>query len=112
MGESEMVIKTRTKRPDKYLRQIIKVLEQYNSAHPQARIEIYRHNTASVRIRIIDPDFKARNWVQREEEIWPLLEKLPEDVVSDIGLLLLFTPEEASKSLASMEFDEPIPSRL
>ena len=48
----------------------------------------------------------------REEEIWAALKELPDDVVSEITLLLLFTEEEAKKSFASAEFDDPIPSKL
>jgi hypothetical protein len=87
-----MAIKLRTKRPDPYLRQIIKALEPYDRAHPKALIEAYRHDSVSVRIRIIDADFKGKSWAQREEEVWPAFEQLPEDVVQEISLLLLFTP--------------------
>jgi hypothetical protein len=33
-------------------------------------------------------------------------------VFVNITMLLLLTPEEATKSFASQEFDHPIPSRL
>lgn len=105
-----MAIKRRTKRPDKILKQFIKVLEDYESKHPNAEIEAYRHNSVSVRVRIINPDFKGKDRGEREDEIWPLVEKLPEQTVSELSLLLLFTPQEAKKSFANAEFDDPIPS--
>jgi hypothetical protein len=107
-----MAIKLRAKRPDPYLKQIIKALEPYDQAHPKAAIEAYRQNSVSIRIRIIDSDFKGKSWSQREEDVWAALEELPEDVFAEISLLLLLTPEEAKKSFASMEFDDPIPSEL
>jgi len=105
-----MTIKLRTKRPDRVLKQIVEVLKQYDAAHPHAEIEAYRHNSVSVRVRVIDPDFEGTDRVQREDEIWPLLGQLPDETAAEVSLLLLFTPEEAKKSFANAEFDDPIPS--
>lgn len=107
-----MSVKLRVKRPDPTLRRFVKALEKYAAAHPRARIEAYRHTSVSIRVRIIDPDFEGRTRVEREDEIWPLFEDLPEDFVSQLSLLLLLTPQEARKSFASLEFDNPVPSRL
>jgi hypothetical protein len=107
-----MVVKLRTKRPDPILRQIVEALKEYDKAHPAAQIETYRQNAVSVRIRVIDPDFAGLGRAEREEELWTLFNRLPEDVVAEISLLLLLTPEEAKSSFANMEFDNPIPSRL
>jgi len=107
-----MVVKLRTTQPDESLKQIVKVLKKYNAAHPQAEVEVYRQNSVSVRVRVIDAHFEGKSRAAREEELWKLLEQLPEEVVSEISLLLLLTPEEAKKSFASMEFDNPISSRL
>jgi hypothetical protein len=107
-----MTIKSRTKRRDRLLKQIIEVLKQYDAAHAQAEIEVYRQNSVSVRIRVIDPDFEGKSRTQREDELWSLLGQLPEETVAEISLLLLFTPEEAEKSFANLEFENPIPSRL
>ena len=82
------------------------------SAHPQAEIEVYRYNSVSVRIRIINPEFEGVRRAAREDEPWRFLNELPEEVVAEISLLLLFTPEEAKQSFANMEFDNPIPSKL
>jgi stress-induced morphogen len=107
-----MSIKVRTSRPDKALRQIIQALETYSREHPSAEIETYRQNSVSVRIRIIDSAFKGKSRIAREEELWALLNELPEDIVAEISLVLLLTPDEAKRSLANVEFDDPIPSKL
>ena len=107
-----MPIKLRTKRPDDSLKQIVQALKGYEGTHPRAEIEVYRQNSVSVRVRVIDTDFKAKSRVQREEELWAALEKLPEEIAAEISLLLLLTPDEAAKSFASSEFDNPIPSKL
>jgi hypothetical protein len=107
-----MVIKLRTSHPDSCLKQIIKALEPYDKVHPKAVIEVYRHNPVSVRIRILDSHFKGISRARREEGVWAALEQLPEDVAAEISLLLLLTPEESKRSFASLEFDDPIPSKL
>jgi hypothetical protein len=107
-----MSIKLRTRRPDPVLRRIADALKEYEQAHPRAQIEAYRQNSVSVRVRVIDPDFEGHSRAEREEELWALFEDLPEDAVAEISLLLLFTPEEAKKSFANVEFDNPIPSKL
>ncbi len=107
-----MTINLRVKRPDPILKQIVNALCEYDKAHPDAKIEAYRQNSVSVRIRILNPEFAKRTRSQREEEVWALLDKLPEEAAAEISLLLLLTPEEAKNSFASFEFDDPIPSKL
>ena len=102
-----------SKRPDRSVERILKTLvETYGAQHPSARIEAYRYNSASIRIRITDPDFKGRNRVEREGAVWPIIEGLPEDDREQIMVLLLITPKEKKTSLMSLEFDKPTPSRL
>jgi hypothetical protein len=107
-----MAVKTRTKRLDANLKQIVEVLRGYAARHPNSDIEAYRHDSVSVRVRIVDPDFEGKSRSDREEEIWGLLDQLPDEVASEISLLLLLTPKEAQRSFASDDFDNPIPSRL
>lgn len=107
-----MTIKLRVQRPDPVLRQIVNALSEYEKAHPRAEIEAYRQNSVSVRVRILNPEFKGKSRAEREEEVWALLSKLPEETAAEVSLLLLLTAEEAKKSLASVEFDDPIPSRI
>jgi len=102
----------RSTQPDRQVQQILDILAAYERTHPQAQIEGRRHNPVSIRLRIIDPDFQILDRIEREPEIWQLLRKLPEEVFVNITMLLLLTPEEAEHSLASQEFDHPIPSRV
>jgi stress-induced morphogen len=107
-----MPIRLRTKRPDRVLREIVDALQTYAEAHPQAAIEVYRHSNVSVRIRIVDPQFAKQSRAEREVEVWAALEQLSEETSSEISLLLLLTPAETKKSLANLEFDDPVPSGL
>ena len=93
--------------------EIIKnALAEYTNDHPRADVQVKRQNPVAVRIRIIDQDFANIDIVEREKAIWKILEKLPSKVRADITFLLLITPREKRESLASFEFDHPIPSRL
>jgi hypothetical protein len=48
---------------------------------------------------------------EREPPVWNILKTLPEDIFSNITMLLLLTPKEAESSLANLEFNDPLPSR-
>jgi hypothetical protein len=99
----------RSKNPDPQVQQVLGVLAEYECAHPNAQIEVRRQSQFSIHIRIIDPDFQGINDIDRESEIWPLLERLPEEVFVNITVLILLTPGEAPNSLASFAFDHPEP---
>jgi stress-induced morphogen len=91
---------------------ISEALKEFKSSHPEAKIKSYRQNSASIRIRIIDPCFQGMDRAQRHDMIWKILESLSEDILSQVSVLLLLTPEEVKKSFANMDFENPIPSRL
>jgi stress-induced morphogen len=97
---------------DSFTDQVVDALESYESQHPGAEIEAYRRNSVSIRVRIVDPDFSGISRAERHEIVWRFLEKLPEEVQSQVSLLLLLTPEETKSSIANSEFENPIPSSL
>lgn len=97
---------------DTQVQQIRHVLSRYESDHPNAQIEVRRQNSVSIRIRIIDPDFAGLDRVDREPAVWGVLKTLPQEVFTNITMLLLLAPDETEASLANREFEDPIPSRL
>lgn len=97
---------------DSIVDQIKEALCDYDSEHPGARIDLYRQNSVSVRLRIVDPGFDGQSKPNRSAIVWQYLAKLPEDVQSDISMVLLLTPEEQPTSFANTMFDNPQPSRL
>ena len=107
-----MAQRDRSAQPDEQVQQILDLLTAYERTHPQAQFEGRRHNPVSIRLRIIDPDFQGMDRIEREPAVWKLLRQLPEEVFVNITMLLLLTPEETEHSLASQEFDHPIPSRV
>ncbi len=97
---------------DEVIDKIVAALHAYETDHPQAQIDLYRQNSVSVRIRIIDPDFAGQGKPQRSTQAWQYLVDLPDEVQSDISTVLLLTPDEAKMSFANYEFDDPTPSKL
>ncbi len=91
---------------------MLDVMNSYKVLHAQAEIESYRHSSASIRLRIIDPDFRGLDRVEREELVWELVERLSEDIQQQLSVLVLLTPEEIKTSIANRDFENPIPSRL
>lgn len=97
---------------DGIIDRIIEALEAYGADHPDSQIDIYRQNSVSVRVRIIDPAFAGQSKVDRSKEAWKYLNSLPDEVQSDLSSLILLTPEETKMSFANLEFEDPVPSGL
>lgn len=94
---------TNNKKPDRRVQLIRDALCQgYGAVHHRAKIDVYRYNSACVRIRILDPDFAGMDILDREQIMWRALEALPDDVVTQISFLLPLTPKETKTSGANM----------
>jgi stress-induced morphogen len=92
---------------------ILQLLErEYQASHRHAKIDAYRQNAASIRVRIVDPDFEGSNRVERNRRISQLLQQLSEHVESQITQLLLLKPEVTKISFANLEFNHPVPAAL
>jgi stress-induced morphogen len=97
---------------DEWIDQIEQALSAYQARHPEADITLYRQNSASVRIRIIDPDFRGMSRVDRNDLLWTFLEGLDQSVLNHLTILLLLAPEETGESFANREFEHPTRSQL
>ena len=97
---------------DPKLKAITAVLEQYKTVHPDAEAEARRYNSASIRVRVIDPRFETIGRADRDKELWVMFEALPDEAVADLTMLALLAPSEISTSLANREFEQPSPSFL
>jgi hypothetical protein len=101
-----------TKTVDVDVQSVLDVLEAYKADHPKAKIGAYRRNNVSIRIRIIDPGFAGMDLVERDNLAWQYIERLSDDVQSQITMLVLVTPAETKTSFANMEYEDPSPSLL
>jgi stress-induced morphogen len=106
MGKS-----SRTKKDDA-LEAIAAALSRYQEDHPRAHTKAYRHNSVAIRVRITDPDFAAMDKFQRHDLVWKYFDPLSEETVNQISMLLLLSPAEVKRSLANMDFDDPLPSTI
>ncbi len=106
------MVKIRDKNIDDCLQAVADALAKYEKQHPNAEIEVYRQNSASIRARIVDPDFDGVGKADRHDTIWAFVKGLPDDQQAEISVLLLLTPDELKTSFANLEFDDPIPSRI
>jgi hypothetical protein len=99
------------KQTDKGTRRVADLLAaKYKVNHPKCDVVVYRYNPVSIRIRIVDPDFRGKSIVERENDVWPILDTLPGDVRDDISVCLLIAPGEQKNSIMNLEFEEPLPS--
>lgn len=80
------------------------------------KVDAYRQNSASIRVRVIDPQFEGMPLDQREDLVMNVLEELPETTRADILMLLVLSPNElgtlTSQALNNLEFEDPSMSRL
>lgn len=97
---------------DKVIDQIIAALRAYQTDHPKARIDVYRQNSVSVRVRIVDASFAKLGRSERHELVWRYLEPLSDELHSEVSMLVLLAPGEVKKSFSNVEFDDPVPSTL
>lgn len=88
-------------------------LDAYENEHPGAEAALYRRNSASVRVRVVDRSFEGMTKSRRHDHVWDFLaDRVPEDALAEVSQVLSFAPAELRSSLANLEFDEPVPSRV
>ncbi len=95
---------------DEVIENIVAVMRDYQADHPRAQIDVYRQSPVSVRLRIIDPQFAGHGKPDRSDQVWHYLERMPEELQSDISTVLLLTPDETKSSFANFEFEDPVSS--
>lgn len=80
------------------------------------RVDAYRQNSASIRVRVIDPRFEGMPADRREDLVMEVLDELPEKTRADILMLLILAPSELATlsplALSNQEFEQPALSRL
>lgn len=83
------------------------------------KVDAYRYNSASIRVRVIDPRFEKMKREQRDAMVEAELDKLPPDTQRDIVTLFTFAPSELAQTpstfrefMQNTEFDDPSPTML
>jgi len=89
------------------------ILDTYEQLHAGAKANVYRQNSASIRIRVVDPRFVSMSTPDRHDDVWKFIsDQLTDDELQEVSILLVLAPQEERSSLMNLEFDDPIPSRL
>mgnify|MGYP003489967098 CR=1 FL=1 len=83
------------------------------------RVDAYRYNSASLRVRVIDKRFESIPREERDSIVEPFIEKLPRSTQADIVTLVLLAPTEFEQPnetfrefMLNTEFENPSPSML
>ncbi|MFT5526837.1 MAG: hypothetical protein ACI9G1_004935 [Pirellulaceae bacterium] len=83
------------------------------------RVDAYRYNSASLRVRVIDKRFESIPRDERDQIVEPVIDKLPPSTQSDIVSLVLLAPSEFDQPsdtlrefMLNTEFENPSPSML
>src|SRR3712207_4133715 len=98
---------------DPIVQSIKDALDAYEAAHQGAEAALYRQNSASVRVRVIDRRFEGMAKSRRHDDVWQFLAaRVPEDAMADVSVVLTLAPAELGMSFANFEFEQPMPSRL
>ena len=98
---------------DAEVRALKDALDVYEAEHPGADAALYRHNPASIRLRVIDPRFEGMTRSRRHADVWNFLAaRVKEDALADVSQLLTLALSELKMSFANFEFEDPIPSKV
>lgn len=81
--------------------------------------DAYRYNSASIRVRVVDPRFEGKSEAERDAMVERVLHTLPEQTQADIINLFTFSPGEIEspdvsfrKYSLNAEFENPSKSDL
>jgi stress-induced morphogen len=81
--------------------------------------DAYRYNSATIRVRVIDPRFEGLSREARDAIVEEHLKELPDDTQRDIVTLFTFAPSELDQTpktfreyMLNSEFEDPSPSTL
>lgn len=83
------------------------------------RVDAYRYNSASLRVRVIDKRFESIPREERDKIVEPSIDALPSSTQADIVTLVLLAPSEFERPsetfrefMLNTEFENPSPTML
>lgn len=88
-------------------------LDEFERTHPGAEATLYRQNSGTVRVRVVDRRFAGMKRSARHDSVWnSLAQQVGDDVLQEIGVILPLAPDELGSSLMNLEFETPVSSDL
>lgn len=95
------------------------MVEDHLRAAGFERVDSYRYNSASLRLRVIDTRFESIPRDARDDLVEPVLDTLPPSTQADIVTLVLLAPSEFAQPgdtfrefMLNAEFENPSCSML
>jgi stress-induced morphogen len=86
-------------------------LDAFEKQYMGSVATLYRQDSVSIRVRIVDKRFAKMSIPDRHDLAWNfLVDRLDEDTLQQLSVLLLLSPAETKSSFMNQEFDDPIPS--
>lgn len=108
-----MSVRVKRGSSDPAVKAIKGALEEYVTEHPGATAELYRYNSAAIRVRVTDERFDRVPFDKRHDGLWDYIRaRVSDDVMSEISFLIPVTADERGHDLSSAEFDHPSRSLL
>jgi hypothetical protein len=108
-----MSVRVTRGRGDPAVNAVKAALEAYIAEHPGATAEVYRYNSAAIRVRVTDDRFARVSFAKRHDGLWDYIStRVPDEVMSEVSFLIAVTSTERDRELSSVEFDHPSRSRL
>jgi len=98
------------KQPDDAVESVANVLGEFEQTHSSAESYVYRYNPAAIRVKIVDPVFHGRSKGERHDYALRFLDRLPDEVMSQVSVLLCLEPGESS--MLDLEFVDPTRAQL
>jgi hypothetical protein len=84
------------------------LIADYKAKYPKARVDYYLKDDW-VRLRFIDPSFKGIGKFARHHRLWKYLERLPDEIVQDLSMLVAITPSERKLSGYNLKYEDELP---
>jgi stress-induced morphogen len=98
---------------DALVKKFAKILGEYERENPGAVATVYRQNSAAIRVRVVDERFARMSKPDRHDRVWRFIsDRLSDDEIQELSILLLLSPAEQRSSFLNAEFDDPVPSSL
>ncbi|MBM3238533.1 hypothetical protein FJZ31_19740 [Candidatus Poribacteria bacterium] len=69
--------------------------DKFAGNYPGTIVQVGSGSGDNIHVRIISPHFEAMPRSKHDDEIWGILEELPEEYVLHISLCILLSPSEA-----------------
>ena len=96
---------------DEYVDCIQAALDDLERHRPGAEASLYRADVGIIKARVVDQRFAGTDRFGRYDEVLPFLrERLDDDTMQELYVLVLVAPGEMARSIANIDFEDNVPT--